>query len=406
MARVVAGLAWVVVGFAVGVAEALGVDEADDADELGTGEAEKLARAARVGADTATGLEQAARTQMPATDRAAMSTHRVRVVPGKRCTHPCCLYRRPGREIFESGVAVCESGRMPRRPLWESAGASVRAGAGLAGCLALVVACTSTGPDAAGRSTVPAAASVTPTMASSTPAASSAAPTAASAQPSPRPKAPPACLRTVTVGLSVQHRRITACERGTPAGVALVVVGCIHGDETLGWGVVDRLMAATVPTGVDLWLVRSVNPDGSVLHRRGNAHGVDENRNWPAGWQASSPGSSTYGGPAPLSEPETAALARFLQGLKPRTVVVFHSPLNAVDYSDGADPAVTRYVAKASGFVARRLGSRPGAFTGWFNAQRWHGTAITFEFARTTSASQLSRVAAAMIALARWRTTG
>jgi murein peptide amidase A len=207
----------------------------------------------------------------------------------------------------------------------------------------------------------------------------------------------------VTIGLSVRHRVIGACERGTRGGVVLLAIGNIHGDETIGWRVIHELMSAPVPAGVDLWLIRSVNPDGSTQHTRGNAHGVDENRNWPADWQPSAPGSSTYSGPHALSEPETSALDHFLVRLRPHTVVVFHDPLDAVDFSDGADPAVTRFLARASGFPARRLGSRPGAFTAWFNAQRWKGTAITFEFARTATDSKVREVSGAVMALASWR---
>ena len=101
--------------------------------------------------------------------------------------------------------------------------------------------------------------------------------------------------------------------------------------------------------------------------------------------------------------PETRAVRDFLLRLRPRTVVVMHSPLDAVDFSEGADPAVTRYLATASGYPARSLGARPGSFTGWFNAQAWGGTAVTFEFAAAASATQLSRVARALLRLALWR---
>jgi murein peptide amidase A len=212
-----------------------------------------------------------------------------------------------------------------------------------------------------------------------------------------------ACRRTVVVGSSVLHRSIVACERGTPGGVALVVVGVIHGNERLGLGVLERLRALAVPAGVDLWTVATVNPDGLAAGTRQNARHVDLNRNWPGTWQPSSPGSDTYGGPSAASEPETRAFRDFLLRLRPRTVVVFHSPLDAVDFSEGADPAVTRYLAHASGYAARTLGARPGSFTGWFNAQPWGGTAVTFEFASSASSTQLSRVARALLELAAWR---
>jgi protein MpaA len=201
----------------------------------------------------------------------------------------------------------------------------------------------------------------------------------------------------------VRHRAITACERGTPGGTALVVVGVIHGDERLGLGVLSRLRGLVVPSGVDLWTVTTVNPDGLAADTRQNAHHVDLNRNWAGTWQPSSPGSATYGGPSAASEPETRAFRDFLLRLRPRTVVVFHSPLDAVDFSEGADPAVTRYLALRSGYPARTLGARPGSFTGWFNAQPWGGTAVTFEFAASASSTQLSRVARALLELAAWR---
>lgn len=241
---------------------------------------------------------------------------------------------------------------------------------------------------------------------SPTPAGSS---TPASHRPSPSPTHRAAtaslqpCLHTILVGYSVRHRTITACERGTPGGVALVVVGVIHGNERLGLGVVDRLRRRTVPAGVDLWTITAVNPDGLAAGTRQNAHHVDLNRNWPGSWQPSSPGSATYGGPSAASEPETRALRDFLLHLRPRTVVVFHSPLDAVDFSEGADPAVTRYLAAASGYPARTLGARPGSFTGWFNGQPWGGTAVTFEFGSSASSGQLDRVARALLQLAAWR---
>lgn len=54
------------------------------------------------------------------------------------------------------------------------------------------------------------------------------------------------CLRTVAIGLSVQRRAITACERGVRGGAALVVIGTIHGHETLGLGVIADLLKAPV----------------------------------------------------------------------------------------------------------------------------------------------------------------
>ena len=44
----------------------------------------------------------------------------------------------------------------------------------------------------------------------------------------------------------------------------MLVVGVIHGDEDAGADIVDVLRLADVPDGVELWLVRSMNPDGQA----------------------------------------------------------------------------------------------------------------------------------------------
>jgi len=115
----------------------------------------------------------------------------------------------------------------------------------------------------------------------------------------------------------------------------------IHGVEYVPTQVVlglaeaiDRLDALRrLRTRAEVWLIPSLNPDayarvweaqgqGELKSLRANAHGVDLNRNFPlppGGQRKLRPGagsprvaSATYRGPAPLSEPESRALADFL----------------------------------------------------------------------------------------------
>ena len=101
------------------------------------------------------------------------------------------------------------------------------------------------------------------------------------------------------IGTSVQGRPIVAVHRWRPGATrTLLVIGNMHGDEQAGLRVVRRLRKHSFPAAVDLWLIRSVNPDGTAADRRTNAHGVDLNRNFPRRWKSAGRGTSQWSGPS------------------------------------------------------------------------------------------------------------
>jgi protein MpaA len=181
----------------------------------------------------------------------------------------------------------------------------------------------------------------------------------------------------VLLGRSVDGRPIVAFEIGDPASPRkVVVVGCVHGNEPAGIAVADSLATQGAPAGVDLWVVPSFNPDGVVSGTRGNAHGVDLNRNFPFRWRPL--GGVYYSGAHALSEPESRIAYRLLLQLRPAVSIWFHQHLDVVDESGGS-AAVERRFASLAGLGVTRLAREPGSIVTWENHRFSAGTAFVVE---------------------------
>jgi protein MpaA len=196
----------------------------------------------------------------------------------------------------------------------------------------------------------------------------------------PKSVVAPAGRRHLLLGYSVEHRPIGVQELDAAAAVTRVlVVGCIHGNERAGIAVARRIAAMRAPSGVDLWIVDDLNPDGAAAGTRQNAHGVDLNRNFPYRWKAvGAPGDQQYPGMRPLSEPEARIAQRLVLRLRPRVTIYFHQPLGLVDES-GGDPRIERRFAALSGLPLRRLTRYPGSAVGWQNHQLPGSTGFVVE---------------------------
>ncbi len=208
--------------------------------------------------------------------------------------------------------------------------------------------------------------------------------------------------RPVQLGNSSQGRAIDAVELGDPSAPRKVlVVGCIHGNECAGVAIVRRLERMTPPKGVDLWLVESFNPDGRAAHTRGDARGVDLNRNFPVGWQRL--GGVFDSGARPLSEPESRVAYRLVLRLRPAVSIWFHQHMSLVDGS-GGDLALERRFARLVGLPFVTLPRYPGSVTTWENGALPGKTAFVVELsAGALTAAQAARFAAAVLDAARPR---
>jgi protein MpaA len=182
------------------------------------------------------------------------------------------------------------------------------------------------------------------------------------------------------LGHSTHGRPIYATELGDPnARRKVLVVGCIHGNETAGIAVVRRLVHGAPIAHVDLWLVGDLNPDGVGAGTRQNGRGVDLNRNFPWHWKPLGPrGSQQYSGTRALSEPESRVAHALITRLRPAVTIWFHQPLAVVDDSGGSRSLEHRF-ARLAGLPLRRLTRYPGSAASWQDARFAGTTAFVVE---------------------------
>lgn len=214
-----------------------------------------------------------------------------------------------------------------------------------------------------------------------------------------------AALAMSVVGHSVDGRAIEARAVGdADASRTMLVVGSIHGDERAGERVVrefrerfgDRLRR------VEVWTVASVNPDGVAAGTRGNAHGVDLNRNFGEDWEPIPVGSGYYSGPKPFSEPETKAVRGLLRRVRPDVTVWYHQPFGrTLIPCDRRGRQVALRYARLSGLPPDDcFPSPPGSATAWQDAAL-HEKAFVAEFpASGVTDAQARRHARALFEIA------
>ncbi|MFZ2491053.1 MAG: murein tripeptide amidase MpaA [Thermoanaerobaculia bacterium] len=188
-------------------------------------------------------------------------------------------------------------------------------------------------------------------------------------------------------GTSVEGLPITVFlpDSGT---AEIVVLAAIHGDEAETTVVVSEALRCIPRGGLDAAVILCGNPDGMLRGTRGNARGVDLNRNFPtSNWspdpvfyksrESDARDISLTTGAQPASEPETTALIMLLAQLEPRAVVSLHSALACIDDS-GASHLGRQLAERCSLPFLTEIGyPTPGSMGTWASEQRL--TLVTLE---------------------------
>jgi hypothetical protein len=190
--------------------------------------------------------------------------------------------------------------------------------------------------------------------------------------------------RVAVIGKSQGGQPIIVFQVGSGRRSVLVIAGQHGSPEANAVDVADTLLQyfaeheREIPKGITLDVITVANPDGYILGYRQYLSGVDPNRNWPSvDWDTDaydSLGRFWYGlgGPAPMSEPETRHIARWVERRRPLVVVNYHSAGGFISTrQSGLSDELSDLYAAASGYPYYSLADRPfgypisGAMDAW-----------------------------------------
>lgn len=217
--------------------------------------------------------------------------------------------------------------------------------------------------------------------------------------------------REITIGMSHLGRPIVAVQIQDSTHRPVIAIGSIHGDESMGLEVVERLRnSPDIPEGLNLWVIPTVNPDGLAASVRGNARGVDLNRNFATDdWQFVGQGSEKYSGEAAASEVETKAVQQFVLEQQPLLVVWWHQFGYYVDEQRTvANFDLIRRFSELTGLPITDVGcgSTPcvGNATVFINSNIEGASSFVVELPRDVSSRALDEQAQAFLAVAEMAT--
>jgi protein MpaA len=193
----------------------------------------------------------------------------------------------------------------------------------------------------------------------------------------------------------------------------VLLVGGTHGDELASISIVFKWIKTLNEhhSGLFHWhVVPLMNPDGALIpnQTRGNANGVDLNRNFESAGSAISAldywethtysNPRRYPGPHPLSEPETRWLKQEIERFRPDVIIAVHAPYHLVDF-DAPDRA---NAPENIGYLYKNLmGTYPGSL-GNYAGMHLGIPVITLELQHAGIMPGAEEISAIWVDLVRW----
>ncbi|MEC9283733.1 MAG: M14 family zinc carboxypeptidase [Bdellovibrionota bacterium] len=136
-------------------------------------------------------------------------------------------------------------------------------------------------------------------------------------------------MKNFVFGKSEWGQAILGFRFGNSAGKKVLLLGGVHGDEIEGIAVANALISKYIEQddlNLELSIVPSFNPDGTLSGNRKNANGVDLNRNLPSkDWTSDVANERYYPGTSAGSESENKALMKYLDENDVDFIISLHS---------------------------------------------------------------------------------
>lgn len=179
------------------------------------------------------------------------------------------------------------------------------------------------------------------------------------------------------------------------AAPRVLILGGVHGDEIEGVVCARGLLAEFIqnfPYKLRLTLIPEVNPEGVLLKTRGNANGVDLNRNLPTkDWSPEAKTPRYQPGPKPLSEIENQVLVSELKD-RPKLIISLHSWEPVLNINGDCLPEA-QVLSKHTGYkIDTDIGYPTPGSLGTYAGLENHIPTLTYEIQRGQSLDQVIKI--------------